>query len=57
VAKLRDIIEPTIGVVTSVGWAHVEGFGSFAGVLREKLSLLEGVPLAVVGTDPRVPAG
>ena len=52
IAKLRDIIEPTIGVVTSVGWAHVEGFGSFAGVLREKLSLLEGVPLAVVGTDP-----
>jgi UDP-N-acetylmuramoyl-tripeptide--D-alanyl-D-alanine ligase len=52
VAKLRDIIEPTIAVVTNVGWAHVEGFGSFAGVLREKLSLLEGVPLAVVGTDP-----
>ena len=52
IAKLRDIIEPTIAVVTSVGWAHVQGFGSFAGVLREKLSLAEGVPLVVVGTDP-----
>jgi len=52
VAKLRDIIEPTLAVVTNVGYAHVEGFGSLEGVLREKVSLLEGVPLAVVGTDP-----
>jgi UDP-N-acetylmuramoyl-tripeptide--D-alanyl-D-alanine ligase len=52
IARLRDIIEPTIGVITNVGYAHVEGFGSLEGVLREKLSLLDGVPLAVVGTDP-----
>lgn len=52
IARLRDIIEPTIGVVTNVGYAHVEGFGSLAGVMREKVSLLEGVPVAVVGTEP-----
>ncbi len=52
IAALRAIIEPTIGVITNVGHAHVEGFGSFAGVLREKLSLLDGVPVAVVGTEP-----
>jgi len=52
IARLRAIIEPTIAVITTVGFAHVEGFGSLAGVLREKLSLLDGVPLAVVGTDP-----
>ncbi len=52
-ARLRDVIEPTVGVITNVGYAHVEGFGSFEGVLREKLSLIEGVPLAVVGLDPR----
>jgi UDP-N-acetylmuramoyl-tripeptide--D-alanyl-D-alanine ligase len=50
--RLRRIIEPTIAVVTNVGYAHIEGFGSFAGVMQEKLALLEGVPLAVVGTDP-----
>jgi UDP-N-acetylmuramoyl-tripeptide--D-alanyl-D-alanine ligase len=52
IARLRDIIEPTIVVITNVGYAHVEGFGSLEGVLREKLSLLDGVPLAVVGVDP-----
>ncbi len=53
ISRLRAIIEPTIGVVTNVGYAHVAGFGSFAGVLREKLALLEGVGVAVVGTEPR----
>ena len=52
VARLRDIIEPTIAVVTNVGYAHVEGFGSLAGVMAEKVSLLERVPLGVVGTEP-----
>ena len=52
IGRLRAIIEPTIAVITNVGHAHVEGFGSLAGVLREKLALAGGVPLAVVGTDP-----
>jgi UDP-N-acetylmuramoyl-tripeptide--D-alanyl-D-alanine ligase len=53
IGRLRQVIEPTIAVITNVGYAHVEGFGSFEGVLREKLSLIDGVPLAVVGLDPR----
>jgi UDP-N-acetylmuramoyl-tripeptide--D-alanyl-D-alanine ligase len=53
IGRLRAVIEPSIAVITNVGYAHVEGFGSFEGVLREKLSLLDGVPLAVVGLDPR----
>ena len=52
IARLRDIVEPSIGVVTNVGHSHLDGFGSFEGVLNEKTSLLAGVPLAVVGTDP-----
>jgi len=52
IARLRDIIEPTIGVVTNVGYAHLEGFGTLEGVLREKLTLLDRVAVAVVGTDP-----
>ena len=52
IARLRAIIEPTVAVVTNVGAAHVEGFGSLAGVLREKVSLVAGVPVAVVGTEP-----
>jgi UDP-N-acetylmuramoyl-tripeptide--D-alanyl-D-alanine ligase len=52
IARLRAIIEPTIAVVTNVSHAHVEGFGSLEGVLQEKLSLTQGVPLAVVGLEP-----
>ncbi len=52
IARLRDVIEPTIAAITNVGYAHVEGFGSLEGVLREKLALVDGVAVAVVGTDP-----
>jgi UDP-N-acetylmuramoyl-tripeptide--D-alanyl-D-alanine ligase len=52
VARLRAIIEPTIAVITNVGHAHVAGFGSLEGVLREKLALVDGTPLAIVGTTP-----
>ena len=52
IPRLRDIIEPTIVVITNVGYAHVEGFGSLAGVMQEKVSLAEGARTAVVGTDP-----
>ncbi len=52
IPRLRDVIEPTIAVITNVGYAHVEGFGSLAGVMQEKLALVDGVRVAVVGTDP-----
>jgi UDP-N-acetylmuramoyl-tripeptide--D-alanyl-D-alanine ligase len=51
IARLRDIIEPTLAVVTNVATAHVAGFGSLEGVLAEKIELLRGAT-AVVGTDP-----
>ena len=52
IARLRAIIEPTIAVITNASFAHVEGFGSIAGVMREKLALVDGVRVAVVGTEP-----
>lgn len=52
IPRLRAVIEPTIAVITNVGYAHVEGFGSLAGVMQEKLALVERVRVAVVGTDP-----
>lgn len=52
IARLRDIIEPTIAVVTNVSVGHVEGLGSVASVLEEKLALTEGVPVAIVGAEP-----
>ncbi len=52
IARYRDIIEPALVIVTNAVAGHLEGFGSLAGVVEEKLSLTEGVPLAIVGTDP-----
>jgi len=52
IGRYRQIIEPTVAVVTNVSAGHLEGFGSLEGVLAEKLSLVEGAPLAVVGTEP-----
>jgi UDP-N-acetylmuramoyl-tripeptide--D-alanyl-D-alanine ligase len=52
VARLRHIVEPSVGVVTNVSEAHLEGFGDVNGVLREKASLLDGVGSALVGMSP-----
>jgi UDP-N-acetylmuramoyl-tripeptide--D-alanyl-D-alanine ligase len=52
IARYRDIIEPSITIVTNAVAGHLEGFGSLAGVVAEKLSLTNGVPLAIVGVDP-----
>ncbi len=51
-ARHREVIEPSIAIITNVTAGHLEGFGSGEGVLNEKLSLLDGVPLALVGTEP-----
>ena len=52
IARHREVIEPSIAVITNVSAAHLEGFGSAEQLMREKLSLTDGVALAVVGTEP-----
>ncbi len=41
---LSDLVEPTIGVITNAGEAHLEGFGSLEGVADAKGELLEHLP-------------
>jgi UDP-N-acetylmuramoyl-tripeptide--D-alanyl-D-alanine ligase len=52
IARYREIIEPSLTIVTNAVAGHLEGFGSLAGVVEEKLSLTDGVPMAIVGVDP-----
>ncbi len=52
IARYREIIEPSLTVVTNAVAGHLEGFGSLAAVVQEKLSLTDDVPLAIVGVDP-----
>lgn len=41
IRELVDIAEPNYGLITNVGRAHLEGFGSFEGVQRTKRELYD----------------
>ena len=41
IKELVEIAEPTHGLITNVGRAHLQGFGSFEGVMRTKSELYD----------------
>ena len=41
IAELSEIAQPTHGLITNIGKAHLEGFGGFEGVLRTKSELYD----------------
>lgn len=41
IALLTSIVHPDYGIITNVGRAHIEGFGSFEGVVRTKAELYD----------------
>ncbi|MGH2734628.1 MAG: UDP-N-acetylmuramoyl-tripeptide--D-alanyl-D-alanine ligase [Actinomycetota bacterium] len=54
IAELVVIARPTIGVLTAIGPAHLETFGSLDGVRKAKYELIEGLPddgVAVMNSD------
>jgi len=57
IATLRAIAEPDIAIVTSVAEGHLEGLGSVDGVMREKVSVFDGVGVGVVpSAQPEIAA-
>ena len=43
IEELCAIANPNVGIVTNIGKAHLEGFGSFEGVLKTKTELYQAV--------------
>ena len=48
---LRDIIQPTIGVLTSLGAAHQENFRSMEEKCEEKIALFHDARVVVYDSD------
>ena len=56
IAHLANIAEPTIGIVTNAGAAHLEGFGSLDGVAQGKGEMFKALPqngVAVINADDK----
>jgi UDP-N-acetylmuramoyl-tripeptide--D-alanyl-D-alanine ligase len=45
IEKLCQIAQPTFGLITNIGSAHLEGFGSFEGVIKAKTELYNFINL------------
>lgn len=43
IKTLAEIVEPDCGLITNVGVAHIEGFGSFEGVVKTKGELYDNL--------------
>jgi UDP-N-acetylmuramoyl-tripeptide--D-alanyl-D-alanine ligase len=43
IKELCEIAQPNLGIITNIGKAHLEGFGSFEGVLKTKKELFEAI--------------
>ena len=51
IRRLCDIALPTCGVVTNIGQAHLEGFGTLETTRKTKLEILEHVKTVIVNAD------
>ena len=43
IAQLCQFVEPTFGLITNIGTAHIEGFGSQENIIKTKSALYEAV--------------
>lgn len=55
ISRLSSTAQPTVGVITNIGYSHIENLKSQEGILQAKLEILDGMtadaPLVVNGDD------
>lgn len=55
ISRMSRCAQPTIAVISNIGYSHIENLGSQEGILKAKLEMLEGMaedaPLIVSGDD------
>jgi UDP-N-acetylmuramoyl-tripeptide--D-alanyl-D-alanine ligase len=49
IKEICDLVEPQMGIVTSVGEMHLETFGTIEGVAQTKFELIDALPAGGVG--------
>ncbi|MGN1481443.1 UDP-N-acetylmuramoyl-tripeptide--D-alanyl-D-alanine ligase [Porcipelethomonas sp.] len=58
IERLSETAAPTMGVITNIGFSHIENLKSQDGILKAKLEILKGMednaPLIVNGDDARL---
>ena len=54
IGRLAEIVRPTVGVITNIGFSHLEFLGGINGVTHEKTALLESVAVAVLNSDDSI---
>jgi UDP-N-acetylmuramoyl-tripeptide--D-alanyl-D-alanine ligase len=52
ISRLTEICKPDVGVVVSIGAAHLEGVGSIAGVIKAKGELYQGLSASAIAVVP-----
>lgn len=45
ISSLSQTARPTIGIITNIGYSHIQNLGSREGILKAKLELLDGLPV------------
>lgn len=44
IKEIADLVQPSIGIITSIGPAHLESFGSIENIIRTKYEIIEDLP-------------
>lgn len=53
IAYLAEIAEPRVGVITQIGWSHIEQLGSREAIAEAKSELLQALPQDGIALLPR----